>query len=346
MKILKIAWVLLFFLITISCTKENTSSNAVSNWQIIYENDDLDFYSVKFLNKDTGYAIAGDLATYNAKEILMFTENGGNSWTIDTLPPNASNTLLFPIFKGNLLAIASHVYNSRDNGKTWKDVSPQFIYGSSIDDLSIIDSITWIVSQGIDVYRTNNAGQTWETVYNTLGGLIENFTFSSSNVGYASSGGIVETANSLPYQDSRGYILKTTNEGQSWTVLSPEPWKSNKTVMPYLNALQFISEEVGYISTYGDYKLYKTLDGGSNWTLIHDNNNTTGLQYFISEKLGYYSDGDKIFVTKNGGKSWNIDYFIGTDYESGGILNWTFAKTGQGYAVTRAHTIIKKEDGL
>jgi photosystem II stability/assembly factor-like uncharacterized protein len=42
------------------------------------------------------------------------------------------------------------------------------------------------------------------------------------------------------YGGSSGSILKTTDGGQNWTVLNPEPWKSNKSAMPYLNALQFL----------------------------------------------------------------------------------------------------------
>ena len=87
---------------------------------------------------------------------------------------------------------------------------------------------------------------------------------------------------------------------------------------------------------------YKTIDGGNNWTLVNKNNSTSGLEYFISENLGYYSDGQIIYTTINGGKSWMQDYSIGTDYQNGDITNWTFVKTGQGFATTKDHRIIKK----
>lgn len=103
--------------------------------------------------------------------------------------------------------------------------------------------------------------------------------------------------------------------------------------------MQFITDQTGYMSTYGDYKLYKTIDGGNNWTLIHNNNLTNGLEYYISENLGYYSDGVTIYVTNDGGRTWKADYYDNTPESD--ILIWTFLETGEDYALTRDHRIIK-----
>jgi photosystem II stability/assembly factor-like uncharacterized protein len=63
------------------------------------------------------------------------------------------------------------------------------------------------------------------------------------------------------------------------------------------------------------------------------------LQYFITDQIGYSSDGITINVTKDGGNTWNVDYY--NNAPNSDILTWTFLGTGQGYALTRDHRIIK-----
>jgi hypothetical protein len=72
---------------------------------------------------------------------------------------------------------------------------------------------------------------------------------------------------------------------------------------------------------------------------IIQSNNSNGLQHFISEKIGYYNDGITVYVTNDGGKTWKLDNY--NDAQGSDIRYWTFLETGQGYALTRDHRIIK-----
>ena len=337
----------LFFVVFVisllaACNRIDNPVFQSNNWETVYQNNDLDLFSIKFLDKNNGYVFGG-LITYTRPywQLILTTTDGGHHWTSDTSKLSAMiYGGIFPLNKENILGIGDHAYKSSNTGKTWTDVSPQLFSSARTFGSYAIDSITWIVTQSGLIHRTSNAGQTWETVYSVSpdGDIFENFTFPSSLVGYASSGGITISA-SVGYSESRGYILKTTDGGQSWAVLNPEPWKSNGTIMPYINALQFITDQIGYIATY-DSKLYKTVNGGNNWLLIHNNHYSNGLEHFISEKIGYYSDGITVYVTDDGGRTWEVDYF--NDIQGSDILYWTFLKTGQGYALTRDHRIIKK----
>jgi photosystem II stability/assembly factor-like uncharacterized protein len=69
-----------------------------------------------------------------------------------------------------------------------------------------------------------------------------------------------------------GTFVKTTNGGKTWTV----------GVVPGAEALQFrdvqgISEKVAYLMSIGnnttDFRIYKTTDGGANWTMQFQNQN-------------------------------------------------------------------------
>jgi photosystem II stability/assembly factor-like uncharacterized protein len=327
-----------------ACNKNDNPIIQNNHWQTIYQNNDLYLYSIKFLDKNYGVVMAETDAVHGESDwkFVLSTEDGGNIWnqitcsTIDT-------TIQFPLYdigfvhlisKNVLLATGYNVHKSTDNGKTWINVSPHWA-GASINDLYVIDSLTWLVAKGTEIYRTNDAGQTWQNVFHTdFMGALERFSFPSPNVGFINDG-VVDMDHNL----SAGLIVKTIDGGQSWTILKPEPWNSNNIILPYVVAMQFNNDKEGYLSTLADSKLFKTLDGGNNWELVNNNRYTNGLQYFITGQIGYSSDGITIYVTNNGGKTWQIDYY-NNDTDSD-ILTWTFLKNGQGFAITRDHRIIK-----
>lgn len=331
-------------LCVIQCKKDdNIIQN--NNWKTIYQNNDLYLYSLNFLDKDIGFVMADSSGVHGISgwKFVLSTIDGGNTWNPVTCSSNDNlnkfplNDIgyVYPISKNVLLTTGYQVHKSNDTGKTWINVSPQLV-GASIDNLYVIDSLTWLVAEGNHILKTNNGGQTWETVFQTdFIGTFEHFSFPSLNIGYINFG-VVD----WDHNATAGHILKTNNGGQTWTIMNPEPWKSNGIPIPYLVAMQFTSEMIGYISTIGDSKLYKTTDGGDNWMLITNINKTNGLEYFITENSGYCSDGNAIYFTNDGGKTWKIDYYNGA--ANSDILTWTFLKTGEGYALTRDHRIIKK----
>jgi len=199
----------------------------------------------------------------------------------------------------------------------------------------VIDSITWLVAKGNMILRTNNGGHTWETVFKTdFMGALKLFSFPTPDIGY-----ITDNVLDMDHYISAGLIIKTVDGGLSWAVLTPEPWNSNKKILPYIVALQFTNNLEGYMSTVDNYDLYKSSDGGNSWLLVMNKIATNGLQHFISDQIGYSSDGVTINFTGDGGKTWTIDNY---DNNPGSdILTWTFLPSGQGYALTRDHRIIK-----
>jgi photosystem II stability/assembly factor-like uncharacterized protein len=98
-------------------------------------------------------------------------------------------------------------------------------------------------------------------------------------------------------------------------VLNYESELSN--INEWCSSLYFISKKTGY-STTQDGEIYKTVDGGQNWTLY---NTETAMPlngaYFVNENTGYIFGGEKgcspypckvpgsiILKTSNGGKTW------------------------------------------
>jgi len=81
------------------------------------------------------------------------------------------------------------------------------------------------------------------------------------------------------------------------------------------NNIYFVNNKVGYISLYTfddnpTVKMFKSTDGGSSWKLINNipNINRDLSMVFIDESIGYVSSNNEIYLTKNGGQTWTLDY--------------------------------------
>jgi photosystem II stability/assembly factor-like uncharacterized protein len=340
--------IIAFSILLLCCVtqcKKDASTIQDNNWKTIYQNSDLYLYSINFLDKDNGFVMADSSGVHGLSDwkFVLSTTDGGNTWNHVTCTTN-DNVNQFPLYdigyvyaisKNVLLTTGYQVHRSNDTGKTWINVSSQ-LFGASINNLYLIDSLTWLVAAGNQILRTNNGGKTWETVFQTdFTGAFERFSFPSPDTGFINIGFF-----DMDHNVDVGLILKTTDRGQTWAILNPEPWKSNGLPIPYMVAMQFINENTGYILTLWDNNLFKTINGGDNWTLVSNTNIVSGLEYFITENFGYCSDGNTIYITNDGGKTWKVDYYYGA--ANSDILTWTFLKTGEGYALTRDHKIIKK----
>ena len=117
-------------------------------------------------------------------------------------------------------------------------------------------------------------------------------------------------------------IFKSVNDGNDWTLLNrpnelltPNPF----TILQYSRKINFITKDIGYIigGIYNtDSRLFKTLDGGSTWT-VKKQFNVAGLNdiNFVNENVGFICGGQGtmtkgIFKTIDGGTTWmqlNID---------------------------------------
>jgi photosystem II stability/assembly factor-like uncharacterized protein len=105
---------------------------------------------------------------------------------------------------------------------------------------------------------------------------------------------------------SKGYILKTSDEGLSWKLI-------NTRTDSYLRSISFINHEIGWIAG-NDNTLLKTEDGGKTWSTVTTGlpaNTALGYVKFFNDKLGYlvggYDSGNNkmIFNSSDNGKTWS-----------------------------------------
>jgi hypothetical protein len=78
------------------------------------------------------------------------------------------------------------------------------------------------------------------------------------------------------------------------------PWTTD-----HLGGLFFINSDIGFATSWDGYtkKLYKTLNGGFNWSLIYSSN-TLFPYYFISLTNGYLCENYQVKRTINSGLNW------------------------------------------
>ncbi|MCX6158570.1 MAG: YCF48-related protein [Ignavibacteriota bacterium] len=169
----------------------------------------------------------------------------------------------------------------------------------------------------------------WFQVYSGINpsqNNITNIVFVNQLTGFASGGSL-----------SSGYVIKTTNSGQSWnTVL---------TGGTAFQSLSFVSDLIGYaVGGYNPNSLiYKTTDGGQTWTQqISGTVYCYFDSYFINANTGYVvGDWGNIRKTTNGGNTWSGCASGTPDY----LYSVCFVNLTTGFSVGTVGQIVKTTDG-
>ena len=122
-------------------------------------------------------------------------------------------------------------------------------------------------------FASQSDAQTWNEIPSGTNKTLNSVSFPSASVGY------------IVGNDS--LILKTVDGGLTWNPLDLANFNFAGTTNNFLS-VQFLTDDIGYVTVGPYYGLYKTIDGGVNWTI----ENTIyacfnhGL-YFFDENNGF-----------------------------------------------------------
>ena len=123
---------------------------------------------------------------------------------------------------------------------------------------------------------------------------ITDITFLDSLNGYAVATQMSDTS----------YVLKTSNRGDTWQIVYRNFFAMTK--------VQFLDINTGYAC--GGY-LYKTINGGINWTLVNTPSITVENMFVLNQDTIWivWSEGSAggVFFTTNGGASWQQQVNLG-----------------------------------
>ena len=118
-----------------------------------------------------------------------------------------------------------------------------------------------------------------------IGKPIRDLQFTDDLTGYACGSG--------------GLFLKTTDRGKKWVEL-------NIPSDGLIIKLFFLNSETGWYLTYGDYSLYKTTDGGTNWTFVNSFTPRYATTiWFLDELNGFAGGYNNLLKTSDGGLTWS-----------------------------------------
>ncbi|MBK9096680.1 MAG: T9SS type A sorting domain-containing protein [bacterium] len=127
-------------------------------------------------------------------------------------------------------------------------------------------------------------------------------------------------------------LVKTTNGGNTWQKLALPPIYEPRD-------LQFINIDLGWVTDYSNpYTLYKTTNGGVSW---YQQAQPVYNFQFITAQIGWYTYGNQIFNSTNGGSTWTIQ-----NSNTNNTLNDIFfIDTNNGWAVGQNGTILYTPNG-
>lgn len=279
---------------------------AQSEWTQLNTGSNHGLLDLCFPTNQVGYA-SGRNGT------IIKTTDAGASWT--SLNSGTSLDIKSIDFINENIGFADIQFEgllrTTDGGVTWNQVQIPGL--SSTNSVQVHDQIVFVSGWG-KLLKSIDGGVTWtqSTVINpTSSSSIENMSFPSTNVGYATR---------------RGYswsYLKTIDGGDTWTETEINSPINNWTAFL---GIHFTSETTGFLC--GEYiaDFVQTTDGGITWEKVNDLDSGVAVNFF-DVNYGYSSSFGDIFETTDGGVHWNIiDGISGTDI--------TFDDQGTAYIVS------------
>lgn len=202
-----------------------------------------------FIDENIGWVV-GNVNT------ILHTADGGLSWDQQYAPnyPDLYSVSFINADTGWAFGSYKTILGTTDGGQNWQLLSQ----GSSNDYFTYYEGVFlnstdgWVVggnfmgNPGGKIMHSNDGGITWQEVYSTNVSL-NSISFPDPDTGYVCG--------------NNGRILKTTNGGQSWSVIT--------TGLMQIDNLHvsFTDPEKGFLLLQGNglYNVIRTSDGGMNW---------------------------------------------------------------------------------
>ncbi len=243
--------------------------------------------AVSVTDANTAY-VAGDQA------FGIRTNNTGNDWVpmntdVSGFALDINGILFISPTAGFTIGDVQEVLYTTNGGSTWA------AYSSGMTDLYDL-SVAYAVGSDLWVCGDIEAG---------YGFLLNQSTFALSQPAAAQNkalrGICFITANTGYVVGDEGLILKTTDNGVSWT-------SQNSGVDHQLNKVKFISANEG-IAVGNNGTILRTTDGGANWQLTSNlgTENFNNVYYGSNNDVWVIGDGGSIMYSNNGGNTWTFE---------------------------------------
>lgn len=192
--------------------------------------------------------------------------------------------LAWTLISGSIVKVERHKLVEVDFGT---------IRNNSFETVKFVDAGTgWAIGADGLIVVTHDGGRTWQKqASNTKFDLVD-ILFTKQNVGWI-------LGNNFQSRGSERVLLKTTDNGVIWRLLSKEPFKR-------IERLFFIDSNVGWATTVDDQLLF-TDDGGDKWTTRNSGKLRLKDFVFVDRNNGWALTKDGIYKSEDGGSSWGLN---------------------------------------
>lgn len=310
-------------IIIYSCSKDSVDTFNPMLWSELNSPTSMSLVDVEFFDEDFGVTCGG-IST------LMKTENGGETWEELNINVSASFNTVFINNRNEFFTSRKGLYKTTDGGITFNEIGNLSSQFGTIFHIHFFSPQTGVIVKGAKVLRTENGGLSWNVVYSG--------NINATRLEIASNETIYLAGGSTYDSVSFGKLHKSINGGQTWQELDlPLPIRNFE-----IRSIEFINENYGFIAT-TNRNIYKTIDGGVNWTLVASGYvGSIADIHFLNENEGYMISGNSIYKSTDGGFSWNIEY----EHEAIGfhLISMTSTPNGKLYAVGQDGVILKRDE--
>lgn len=257
-----------------------------SNWKVVNTGTNEDLYAAHFPSDKVGFA-------GGTGGCIIKTEDGGQSWkqSNNGIP---SDFAMYSIYfidekKGFAVGNQSRLYVTENGGNAWTETK---IGQSHLRDILFIDKKNGCIVADGAIFKTNDAGSTWQNVNHLLPAGIVPSDLKSAELYF------IDQKTGFVLLD--GKILKTTDSGNSWRIINVPGLA--------LYDMDFIDAKNGYLCGIGT-GLLKSANGGESWKKVTGfSNNTPQTVKFINSKEGFVGGrSGEIYQTGDSANSWSLN---------------------------------------
>jgi ELWxxDGT repeat protein len=226
--------------------------------------------------KDVEINSLGQFFAITNTGLLRQSNDNGLTWS--TVNLGAKGDLYKIIFKNSTgFILGESSFKSNDNGLTWTRVD----IPTTASGVSFFSSTSGYVTtrDGITLF-TADGGSTWNEKSR------QDFSISSPFF-WTPESGVALSGNSG--------LVKTLDGGLSWQTMNMGG------IYGIVSSIVFINSNVGFVCTHET--LYRTINGGSNWTIVFEQFFGQSTIEFVSSEVGYIY-GNILYKTTDGGTTW------------------------------------------
>ena len=219
---------------------------------------------------------------------------GHSGWEWGNPSPQGKtiNALEFEGARGYAAGEFGTLLSTDDGGETWRGSATGLTV--PLERISLIDADSVVIGGGCSLRRSDDGGQTftrlpWTATDLRCAATVAAFDFPTDQTGYV----VLED----------GSVLSTADGGRTWSRKTAIPGAGSQSLRPV--DVAFLAPGTGVALTLSG-RIYRTTDGASSWSLVHEGSGGLNGLHFASALVGYaVGTVGVVLRTADGGLTWS-----------------------------------------